>query len=154
MRSFGRKSIGKNLDSRCSLGDNLGVPVEGPHKPEHYRYQADSNLETRKANGEICSPFLALETDRKFSENQFVQTMEKYCRQALKLAEVTFLSEDEGFAARIPGFRGLIATGQTKREALAELETALADWIDLALKRGLGLPPVSTPPATDLVSAH
>jgi predicted RNase H-like HicB family nuclease len=80
--------------------------------------------------------------------------MEKYSRQALKLAEVTFLSEDEGFVARIPGFRGLIATGETKREALAELETALADWIDLALKRGLGLPPVSTRAATELVSAH
>ena len=80
--------------------------------------------------------------------------MEKYSRQALRLAEVTFLSEDEGFAARIPGFRGLIATGETKREALAELETALADWIDLALKRGLGLPPVSTRPAAELVSAH
>ena len=80
--------------------------------------------------------------------------MEKYCRQALKLAEVTFLSEDEGFAARIPGFRGLIATGETKREALAELETALADWIDLALTRGLGLPPVSTRPAAELISAQ
>jgi len=80
--------------------------------------------------------------------------MEKYSRQALKLAEVTFLSEKEGFAARIPGFRGLIATGATKREALAKLETALADWIDLALKRGLGLPPVSTWPAVELVSAH
>ncbi len=43
--------------------------------------------------------------------------MEKYRRQALKLAEVTFLGEDEGFAARIPGFRGLIATGDTKGEA-------------------------------------
>ncbi len=80
--------------------------------------------------------------------------MEKYRRQALKLAEVEFLGKDEGFAARIPGFRGLIATGQTKRETLADLETALADWIDLALKRGLGLPPVSTRPAADLVSAH
>ena len=80
--------------------------------------------------------------------------MEKYRRQALKLAEVTFLSENEGFAARIPGFRGMIATGTTKREALADLETALADWIDLALKRGLGLPPVNTRPVADLVSAH
>ena len=80
--------------------------------------------------------------------------MEKYRRQALKLADDSFLSEDEGFAARIPGFRGLIATGATRREALADLETALADWIDLALKRGLGLPPVNTRPAADLVSAH
>ena len=80
--------------------------------------------------------------------------MDKYSRQALKLAEVTFLSDDEGFAARIPSFRGLLATGATKRETLAELETALADWIELALKRGLGLPPVSTRSAADLVSAH
>ena len=64
-----------------------------------------------------------------------------YCSQALKLAEITFLG-DEGYAARIPGFRGLIATGATKRETLAELETALVDWINLALKRGLGLPPL------------
>ncbi len=80
--------------------------------------------------------------------------MDKYRRQALKLAEITFLSEDEGFAARIPGFRGLIATGETKREAIAELETALSDWIDLALKRGLGLPPVNARPAAELVSAQ
>ena len=31
--------------------DYLGVPPEGPYKPEHYRYCADSNLKTRKANG-------------------------------------------------------------------------------------------------------
>ena len=55
---------------------------------------------------------------------------------------------------RIPGFRGLIATGDTKRQALAELETALADWIDLALKRGLGLPPVTSRSAAVLVTAH
>ena len=65
--------------------------------------------------------------------------LNKYCRQALKLAEISFLGE-EGYAARIRGFRGLIATGATKKEALAELESALVDWINLALKRGLGLP--------------
>lgn len=71
-----------------------------------------------------------------------------YCSQALKFAEITFLGEEEGYAARIPGFRGLIATGGTKKETLAELETALVDWINLALKRGLGLPPLrSSKPA-------
>lgn len=65
-----------------------------------------------------------------------------YCSQALKLAEITVLGDDEGYAARIPGFRGLIATGATKKETFAELETALVDWINLALKRGLGLPPL------------
>ena len=79
--------------------------------------------------------------------------LDTYRRRALRLAEVSFLSKDEGFAARIPGFRGLIATGQTKRAALAELESALADWIDLALKRGLGLPAVNQS-SKELVSAH
>ena len=78
--------------------------------------------------------------------------LETYRRQALKLAEVTFLGDDEGFVARIPGFRGLLATGETKKEALDELQTARADWINLALKRGLGLPAVK--PAKDLLSAH
>jgi len=71
-----------------------------------------------------------------------VAPLNKYCQQSLKLAEFTFLGADEGYAARIPGFRGLIATGATKKETLAELETALEDWINLALKRGLGLPPL------------
>jgi len=71
-----------------------------------------------------------------------VAPLNRYCQQALKLAEITFLGADEGYAARIPGFRGLIATGATKKETVAELETALVDWINLALKRGLGLPPL------------
>jgi|ERR1017187_7562560 predicted RNase H-like HicB family nuclease len=100
-----------------------------------------------------CSQFLSLEQNVPFKDIETVQTLETYQRQALKLAKVAFLGDEEGFAARIPGFRGLIATGQTKKEALAELETALADWIDLALKRGLGLPPVNQT-AADLVSAH
>jgi len=97
---------------------------------------------------------LSLEKCGHFNESLSVETMERYCRRALKLAEVSFLGEDEGFAARIPGFRGLIATGASRREALAELQTALSDWIDLALKRGLGLPPVTTRPTADPVSAH
>ncbi len=78
--------------------------------------------------------------------------LEAYTRQALKVAEVSPLADDEGFVARIPGFRGLLATGRTKKEALTELQSALADWIALALKRGLGLPPVK--PHKVLISAH
>jgi predicted RNase H-like HicB family nuclease len=78
--------------------------------------------------------------------------LEAYTRQALKVAEVAALGDDEGFVARIPGFRGLLATGRTKKEALTELQSALADWIALALKRGMGLPPVT--PNKALVSAR
>ena len=72
-----------------------------------------------------------------------MQKLVRYRRHALKLAEVEMLGGDEGCVARIPGFRGLLATGRTKKEAMAELESALADWIDLALRRGAGLPAVS-----------
>ena len=78
--------------------------------------------------------------------------LEAYTRKALKGAEIASLGDEEGFVARIPGFRGLLATGRTKKEALAELRSSLADWVALALKRGLGLPPVK--PNKDLVSAH
>jgi predicted RNase H-like HicB family nuclease len=81
-----------------------------------------------------------------------VAPLNRYCQQALKLAEITSLG-DEGYAARIPGFRGLIATGATKKETLAELETALVDWINLALKRGRGLPPLR-PSKSALVSGR
>jgi predicted RNase H-like HicB family nuclease len=58
----------------------------------------------------------------------------------MKLAVVVNLGGDEGYAARIPGFRGLLTTGRTQKEALSELEDALVDWTELALKRGIGLP--------------
>ena len=70
--------------------------------------------------------------ERKFDDSEEVAPLNRYCQQALKLAEITFLGE-EGYIARIPGFRGLLATGATKKEARAELETALVDWINLAL---------------------
>ncbi|OYW74984.1 MAG: hypothetical protein B7Z37_15395 [Verrucomicrobia bacterium 12-59-8] len=61
---------------------------------------------------------------------------------ALKKAEIIDLGEDEGYAAKIPGFAGLLAVGSSKKAVLSELETALDDWMSLALKRGLGLPAV------------
>ena len=72
-----------------------------------------------------------------------MDTLASYRRQALKLAEVEKLGDDEGYAARIPGFRGLIGNGRTKKECMTDLESALAGWIKLALKRGIGLPAVA-----------
>ena len=71
----------------------------------------------------------------------------------MKFAVVADLGGDEGYAARIPGFRGLVATGRTKKEALADLEDALADWVDLALKRGMGLPALREKRVTTLTAA-
>ncbi|MBN8417322.1 MAG: hypothetical protein J0L73_00245 [Verrucomicrobia bacterium] len=69
----------------------------------------------------------------------------KYRRMALKKAEIVNLGADEGYAAKIPGFAGLLAVGSSKKAAVAELSSALDDWMSLALKRGLGLPALTAP---------
>ena len=70
------------------------------------------------------------------ADNLFVDNLASYRRNAMKLAMVAKLGGDEGYVARIPGFRGLLATGRTRKESIAELEDALVDWIELALRRG------------------
>ena len=82
-----------------------------------------------------------------------MQKLARYRRQALKLAEIELLGGGEGYVARIPGFRGLLATGPSMGEAVEELESALIDWIDLDLRRGAGLP-ASKKIETELVSAR
>jgi predicted RNase H-like HicB family nuclease len=74
------------------------------------------------------------------ADTLLVDTLITYRKHAIKLAVVTDLGLEEGYAARIPGFPGLLSTGATKKEALADLDDALSDWIALALKRGIGLP--------------
>lgn len=69
-----------------------------------------------------------------------MDNLTSYRRQAIKLAVVTDLGPEKGYAARIPGFPGLLATGGTRKDVLADLDDALSDWIALALKRGIGLP--------------
>ena len=71
----------------------------------------------------------------------------------MKLALVTELGGGEGYAARIPGFRGLVAAGQTRKQATAELNDALVDWIELALRRGIGLPRLKESDARTLTAA-
>ena len=71
-----------------------------------------------------------------------MDNLTSYCKDAMKLAIVTKLAGGEGYVARIPGFRGLLATGRTRKESIAELDDALVDWVDLALRRGTGLPAV------------
>ena len=64
----------------------------------------------------------------------------KYRSLAIKRAVICHLGADEGYVAKIPGFRGLLAVGSSKRAAFSELRSALDDWMSLALKRGIGLP--------------
>jgi predicted RNase H-like HicB family nuclease len=69
-----------------------------------------------------------------------VSELQDYKQQALKLAQVKFLGRGEGYSAKISGFAGLIVFGDTKAEALSELESALDGWIEVSLRRGDGLP--------------
>jgi predicted RNase H-like HicB family nuclease len=82
-----------------------------------------------------------------------VDKLTGYRRDAMKLVVVTKLDGGEGYVARIPGFRGLLATGKTRKESIAELEGALVDWIDLALRRGAGLPALKQKHAAVLTAA-
>jgi predicted RNase H-like HicB family nuclease len=66
-----------------------------------------------------------------------VAELDEYKKAALRLTQVKFLGADEGYSAKISSFAGLIVFGRTKREALAQLESALEGWIELSL---------STPP--------
>ena len=72
-----------------------------------------------------------------------VSNLDRYEKLALEHAEFTDLGPEEGIAAKIPGFRGLIAVGKTRASAKRELASALHEWISLALARGYGLPSVA-----------
>jgi predicted RNase H-like HicB family nuclease len=88
-----------------------------------------------------------------FADTPFVDHLASYRKDAMKLAAITKLGGDEGYVARIPGFRGLLATGRTRKESMAELEDALVDWIDLALRRGTGLPAIKQRSVRELTAA-
>jgi predicted RNase H-like HicB family nuclease len=82
-----------------------------------------------------------------------MESLAIYLQNALKHAEITPLGGGEGYAARIPGFKGLIVSGETKAKAKQELKSALEGWVELALRRGQGLPSLEMEPR-ELVTAH
>jgi predicted RNase H-like HicB family nuclease len=82
-----------------------------------------------------------------------VDKLASYRKEAIKLATISKLGGGEGYVARIPGFRGLLATGRTRKESITELGSALVDWIDLSLRRGTGLPAIKQRPARELTAA-
>jgi len=69
-----------------------------------------------------------------------VDELREYQKAALRRAVVKYLGPGEGYSAKIPGFAGLIVFGDSKREALSELKSALSGWIEISLKRHDGLP--------------
>jgi antitoxin HicB len=56
---------------------------------------------------------------------------------------IELLPETEGgwYVAVAPDLAGCITGGATPEEALANIKTAIADWIEAARKEGLPIPP-------------
>ncbi len=79
--------------------------------------------------------------------------MNEYQDAALKLAKLSKLGPGKGYAARIPGFHGLVVFGETESQARSELVSALEGWIQLSLERGQGLPSLPCQPK-ELINAH
>jgi len=67
-------------------------------------------------------------------------------------ATVFWSSEDEGFIAIAADLPGCSAFGETREEALRELEPAISAWIDAACAAGNPVPAPSTPAAEPDVS--
>lgn len=60
-------------------------------------------------------------------------------------AQVFWSKEDEGFVAVAPDLPGCSAFGDTQQEALAELQDAIAAWIESARSAGNPIPEPSDP---------
>jgi predicted RNase H-like HicB family nuclease len=68
-----------------------------------------------------------------------VTALSKYPKQ------VFWSDEDEGFVAVVPDLPGCSAIGDTEADALTELESAIAAWIDAATSVGNKVPAPSNP---------
>ena len=53
---------------------------------------------------------------------------------------VVWSDEDEAFIARAPDLPGCMAHGETRAQALAEIEAAIENWLDTARAIGRGIP--------------
>ena len=60
-------------------------------------------------------------------------------------AHVFWSDEDEGYIATAPDLPGCSAFGETQKEALAELQDAIAAWIEASRAAGNPIPPPSQP---------
>lgn len=60
---------------------------------------------------------------------------------------IFFSEADEGYIADIPDLESCSAFGRTPAEALAEVETAKAAWIEAARAGGKNVPPPRYRPA-------
>jgi predicted RNase H-like HicB family nuclease len=48
--------------------------------------------------------------------------------------------EDQGFIAEVPELPGCAADGSTRQEALENVETVIAEWLETTLQLGRAIP--------------
>jgi predicted RNase H-like HicB family nuclease len=49
-------------------------------------------------------------------------------------------AEDDAFIAEVPELAGCASDGRTRQEALANVETVIAEWLELAKELGRPIP--------------
>ena len=64
----------------------------------------------------------------------------EYIETALKRAHYEIIDNDEPFYGKIPGFKGLWATGKTLEQCRENLMETLEGWILLSIQKKLPLP--------------
>ena len=68
-----------------------------------------------------------------------MKTLDEYMALPYKI-EIMPDADEGGFAARLPELPGCITVGETKEDALANIEDAKRAWIEAAMEDGLSIP--------------
>ncbi|MBE6040513.1 MAG: toxin-antitoxin system HicB family antitoxin [Clostridiales bacterium] len=68
-----------------------------------------------------------------------MKTIDEYMALPYKI-EIMPDADEGGFAARLPELPGCITVGETKEDALANIEDAKRAWIEAAMEDGLSIP--------------
>ena len=72
-----------------------------------------------------------------------INALDSYQVAALKQARFSKIEDSGLIYAEIPVCAGVWAEGRTKQEAMGELESVLAAWIETRLELGQSLPAVN-----------
>jgi len=62
------------------------------------------------------------------------------------LVEIFWSDEDQGFIAIAPDLQGCSAFGETQQEALAEMQLAMASWLEACEKMNRPFPDANAQP--------
>ena len=69
--------------------------------------------------------------------------LSEYIDEALKCALYEIIEDEEPYYGEIPQIKGVWASGETLEECRANLKETLDNWILLAVRRSLYIPPIN-----------